>query len=80
MIRVNPEPHAALVVRVFLRERFVGVTSPDFHRPDAAPVPAVVRGTIRQRTTWEVLHSSGKMSIAVDPIFGRSSRMMVRTR
>jgi len=79
VIRVNPEPDAALVGRVFLRDRLVVVASPDFHRLDDAPVPAVVRGAIGQRTTWEVsTSSSGKASIPVDPILGLSSLMMVR--
>lgn len=78
VIRVNPAPDAALVGRAFLRDRLVVVASPTLHRTDDAPVPAVVHGAIGQGETWEVATASGKASIAVDPILGLSSLVMVR--
>lgn len=78
VIRVNPEPDAALVGRVFLHDRLVVVASPDLRRPDGAPVPAVVRGAVAAQTTWAVTTPSGKATIPVDPILGLSSMMMVR--
>jgi len=78
VIRVNPEPDAALVGRPFLHDRLVVVGSPELIRPDNAPVPAVVRGPIGQSTTWEVVTASGKASIPVNPMLGLSSMMMVR--
>ncbi|MDZ4361785.1 LysR family transcriptional regulator [Brevundimonas sp.] len=78
VIRVNPEPDAALVGRAFLHDRLVVVASPELPRLDDAPVPAVVRGAIGQRTTWEVATASGQASISVHPILGLSSMMMVR--
>jgi len=78
VIRVNPEPDAALVGRVFLHDRLVVVARPDLRRLDDTPIPAVVRGPVGSRTTWAVTTSSGKATIPVDPVLGLSSMMMVR--
>ncbi|QDX25225.1 LysR family transcriptional regulator [Sphingomonas suaedae] len=78
VIRVNPAPDAALVGRAFLHDRLVVVASPGLRRPDDAPVPAIVRGAIGQRSTWKVATASGRSSIAVEPILGLSSLVMVR--
>ena len=49
VIRVNPEPDANLVGRIFLRDRLVVVASPAVTRPRGkAVVPAVVRGATDQ--------------------------------
>lgn len=77
VIRVNPERDEALVGRAFLHDRLVVAASPDLRRSDEGPVPAVVRGNISQRSTWEVMTSSGQASLPVDPILGLSSMMMV---
>lgn len=78
VIRVNPTPDDALVGRVFLQDRIVAVASSDLRRSVDAPVPAVVRGAIGQRQTWELATASGKTNIQVDPILGLSSLVMVR--
>ena len=54
------------------------VAAPDLRRSADAPVPAVVRGPIGQRQTWELATASGKASIQVDPVLGLSSLVMVR--
>ncbi|TXC71355.1 LysR family transcriptional regulator [Sphingomonas ginsenosidivorax] len=78
VIRVNPAPDDALVGRAFLQDRLVAVASPDLPRSADTPVPAVVRGAIGQRQTWELATASGKANLQVDPILGLSSLVMVR--
>lgn len=78
VIRVNPEPDANLVGRAFLHDRLVVVASPDLPRPNDAAVPAVVRGPMKQGETWEVATSSGRSSIAINPVISLSSLVMVR--
>lgn len=79
VIRVNPEPDANLVGRVFLRDRLVVVARPDFMPPtDRSPLPAVTRGALRQTETWEVTTSAGKSTITVKPVLSLSSFLMVR--
>ena len=79
VIRVNPEPDANLVGRVFLHDRLVVAASPGLVRPsDGAPVPAVVRGSVGSVETWPVTTPSGRSTIAVNPVLGLSSLVMVR--
>lgn len=80
VIRINPEPDASLVGRAFLRDGLVVVASPNLARPAAhAPVPAVLRGSIEpDDAVWEVETSLGPSRIAVRPILGLSSLVMVR--
>jgi DNA-binding transcriptional LysR family regulator len=75
VIRVNPNPDAGLIGRIFLRDRLVVVARPDLARPrDGSPVRAVVRGAGGDAETWDV----GASSIAVEPVLRLSSLMMVR--
>lgn len=75
VIRVNPDPDAGLIGRIFLRDRLVVVARPDLTRPqDASPVRAVVRGAGADAETWDV----GVSGIAVEPVLRLSSLMMVR--
>ncbi|MBP0579402.1 LysR family transcriptional regulator [Labrys sp. LIt4] len=79
VIRVNPQSDAGLVGRVFLHDRQVVVAGPDLARPsDLEPVPAVVRGAINQTETWELITPAGASSVAVKPVLGLSSLLMVR--
>lgn len=78
VIRVNPAPDDTLVGRAFLHDRLVVVAGPQFSRPDDAPVPAVVRGPIQQSEVWRLTTPSGTSSLAVTPILGLSSLVMVR--
>src|SRR3954470_3422083 len=66
VIRVNPQPDANLVGRVFLHDRLVVVASPDLARaPHGGTVPAVVRGAVGHAGSWEMTTPSGPMRIAV---------------
>lgn len=81
VIRVNPDPDARLVGRIFLRDRLVVVASPKLRRPRGnVPAPAVVRegGTGEQQPAWEIVTSSGTRRIAVEPVLHLSSLFMVR--
>jgi len=79
VIRVNPKPDENLVGRAFLRDRLVVVASPTIARPSRnSPVPAVVRGTTDQATSWDLKTPSGKSRITVDPILRLSSMIMLR--
>lgn len=78
VIRVNPEPDDSLVGRAFLHDRLVVVASPALLRPEDTTVPAVVRGAIKPGDVWEVTTSSGRASIAVNPVLSLSSLLMVR--
>lgn len=70
VIRVNPDPEAGLIGRIFLRDRLVIVAPPGLARPsDGAPVRAVVRGE-GEAGTWE--------GVAVEPVLRLSSMIMVR--
>ena len=78
-IRVNPKPDETLVGRAFLRDRLVVVASPTITRPaKSAVVPAVVRGSNDQATSWDLKTAAGKSRIAVDPILRLSSMVMLR--
>jgi DNA-binding transcriptional LysR family regulator len=79
VIRVNPDPDESLVGRIFLRDRLVVVASPNLGRPgDGAPVPAVVRGAADRSATWAMRTPAGPAHIAIDPVLGLSSLVMVR--
>jgi DNA-binding transcriptional LysR family regulator len=79
VIRVNPEPDATLVGRIFLRDRLVVVASPDLPRPtDGSTVPAVTRGSMQQAEAWTVVTSSGPSTMAITPVLSMSSLVMVR--
>jgi DNA-binding transcriptional LysR family regulator len=79
VIRVNPDPDETLVGRVFLRDRLVVVASPDLARPmDGSAVPAVIRGTTSGTEAWEMAGATGRSIIAVEPVLGLSSMIMVR--
>jgi len=79
VIRVNPEPDANLVGRAFLHDRLVVVASPELGLPPGdEPVPVVVRGPVSQAGTWEVKTATGQRNVAVSPVLGMSSLVMVR--
>lgn len=82
VIRVNPEPDAKLVGRIFLRDRLVVVASPQLKLPvGKATVPAVMRGSGFSATTssWEYTAESGKKKrITVTPALSLASLFMVR--
>ncbi|WP_036165890.1 LysR family transcriptional regulator [Massilia sp. 9096] len=79
VLRVNPDPDESLVGRVFLRDRLVIVAKPGLARPvDGAPVAAVVRGSAERGGAWTMRTAAGVDSIAIDPVLGLSSLMMVR--
>jgi DNA-binding transcriptional LysR family regulator len=79
VIRVNPDPDDSLVGRIFLRDRLVVVAGPALARPaDGTPVPAVVRGAADRSATWVMRTPNGNESIAIDPVLGLSSLVMVR--
>jgi DNA-binding transcriptional LysR family regulator len=78
VIRVNPDPDASLVGRIFLRDRLLVVASPTLARPDdGAAVPAVVRGGAENSMQWKV-KGADTARIAVDPVLRLSSLIMVR--
>ncbi|WP_289016343.1 LysR family transcriptional regulator [uncultured Methylobacterium sp.] len=78
VIRVNPDPDGRLVGRAFLRDRLVVVASPDLARPTGGTaVPAVVRGS-GDRAAWRIRTPTGHAAIAVEPVLGLASLIMVR--
>ena len=81
VIRVNPDPDARLVGRIFLRDRLVVVASPELGRPKGTvPAPAVLRGgeAWEPTSTWEMTDARGTKRIAVEPVLRLSSLFMVR--
>lgn len=84
VIRVNPEPDATLVGRIFLRDRLVVVASPALPRPDnAEPVPVVTRVPVKQAETWTMTAASGTSTSGIStmvatPVLSLSSLVMVR--
>ena len=81
VIRVNPDPDARLVGRIFMRDRLVVVASPDLRRPAGrATVRAVARGRDPDDATasWEYTGPSGKKRIEVEHALRLSSLFMVR--
>ncbi len=78
VIRVNPEPDESLVGRIFLHDRLVVVASPALPRPTGEDkVPAVVRSA-GDRRAWDVRTPTGRATIAIEPVLGLSSLLMVR--
>ena len=76
-IRVNPAPDERLVGRAFLRDRSVLVAGPDLAPPsEGTAVPVVVRGD--DRAAWRVRTPAGHATIAVEPVLGLASLIMVR--
>lgn len=79
VIRVNPRADESLVGRIFMRDRLVIVASPQVARPqDGEPVPAVVHGTDRGLSSWNIKRDTGPATIAFTPVLGLSSLTMVR--
>lgn len=79
VIRVNPDTDENLYGRIFLRDRLVVVANTDIKRPSAnQPVPAVVRGSGQQVSTWDLITAGGKECLTVNPILHLSSMIMVR--
>ena len=78
VIRVNPDPDENLVGRIFLRDRLLVVGAPGLKRPPQGRVPAVVRTVGDQPDEWQVLTDDGPSSIAINPVLGLSSLLMVR--
>lgn len=79
VIRVNPPEDETLVGRVFLRDGLVVVASPDLARPTVGDsVPVVVRGATDQSRVWDVTISEERTSLAVEPVLGLASMIMVR--
>lgn len=79
VIRVNPDPDATLVGRIFMRDRLVVVAAPALLRPAGnEPVPAIVRGAGTETACWQVSTAGGTASIAVRPVLQLSSLLMVR--
>jgi DNA-binding transcriptional LysR family regulator len=81
VIRVNPDPDARLVGRIFMRDRLVVVASPSLAQPAGKmPVPAVVRGAGggAQTASWQLDGPSGKKRMAVEPVLRLASLFMVR--
>lgn len=76
VIRVNPDPDATLVGRIFLRDRMVVVAHPTLELPqDGRAVPGVVRTNAAGAATWKL--AEGR-SLAVEPRLRLSSLVMVR--
>lgn len=80
VIRVNPDPDAALVGRVFLRDRLVVVAAPELQRPaDDQPAPAIVRGPFEPSASWMTRAPSSERSVVpIQPTLSLSSMIMVR--
>lgn len=78
VIRVNPDADEGLVGRAFLRDRLVIVASPQLSQPTRnAPVPAVVR-SMAEHPEWSIKASGSAAPLAVRPVLGLSSLIMVR--
>lgn len=78
VIRVNPDADESLVGRAFLHDRLVIVAAPQLARPtEDMPTPAVVR-SIADRAEWKIKTSLGTSILAVKPVLGLSSLVMVR--
>ena len=78
VIRVNPDPDASLIGRVFLRDRLVVVAPSGLAQAGARAVPAVIRGTRRERAAWQVRTPGGTATIDVEPVLCLASLFMVR--
>jgi DNA-binding transcriptional LysR family regulator len=78
-LRANPSPDENLIGRVFLHDRLVVVANPNLKRPaKGKAVRAVVRSTVEQTDSWDVMVWGAKANIRIDPILRLSSIIMVR--
>lgn len=78
VIRVNPDPDESLVGKVFLRDRLVVVSSPDVKRAaKGSAIPTVVRKPGDKVVEWHVKVGGKKKSLAVEPVLGLSSLIMI---
>lgn len=79
VIRVNPDPDANLVGRVFLRDGLAIVASPAVTCPaQGTAVPAVIRGSSNDVRTWSMTGPAGRTDLVIDPVLSVSSLTMVR--
>jgi DNA-binding transcriptional LysR family regulator len=79
VIRVNPDPDVTLIGRIFLRDRLVVVASHNFVRPETGvSVPAVVRAAGDRTKTWAINTAAGRSNIAIEPVLGLTSLIMIR--
>ncbi|MDB5895655.1 MAG: LysR family transcriptional regulator [Rhodoferax sp.] len=80
VIRVNPDPDARLVGRVFLRDRMVVVASPSLAPPAGKAIVPVVRfgSAGADASVWEYAGASGKKRITTQTVLQLSSLFMVR--
>ncbi len=81
VIRVNPDPDARLVGRIFMRDRLVVVASPNFKKPvRTMTIAVIVRGSGPgdRTSSWEYTSPSGKKRVDVEPVLQLSSLFMVR--
>ena len=79
VIRVNPEPDATLIGRIFLRDRLVVVASPALPRPAGIEsVPVVIRGPIKPAETWTMKVAAGTSTMLANPLLSLSSLVMIR--
>ncbi|NYZ63213.1 LysR family transcriptional regulator [Luteimonas deserti] len=79
VIRINPDPDESLIGRILLRDRLVVVAGPDLPRPaDGRTVPAVTRGAAGPAGTWTLGSGPEATALAVEPVLGLSSMIMVR--
>jgi DNA-binding transcriptional LysR family regulator len=78
-IRVNPDPDASLIGRIFLHDRLVVVAHPKLARPEnEATAPSVARGANDRDPVWKFATPAGNTSITVEPVLRLSSLFMVR--
>lgn len=81
VIRVNPDPDARLVGRIFMKDRLVVVASPQLKLlGDKVAVPAVMRGGgfDPKTSSWDYIDTAGKKQLTVRPALCLASLFMVR--
>jgi len=79
VIRINPAPDENLVGRIFLRDRMVVVGHPELSEDSSGKcIPAVTRGSRNGPRNWTVITPAGERAVAIEPIIGMSSLVMVR--
>lgn len=79
VIRVNPKPSETLVGRAFLHDHQVIVAAPSLPMPqDETRVPAILRGAMTGPGIWQIITTSGSISLPVQPVLAMSSSVMVR--
>ncbi|MFC3076761.1 LysR family transcriptional regulator [Phenylobacterium terrae] len=82
-IRVNPDPAADLVGRLFARDELLVVAPAGWRRPpadDAEPhrVPAVVNTATAPAAVWRCVGPEGELLVEAEPRLRLSSLLMVR--